>query len=211
MAARSVAGRPSTIPTSSASFERLAGVCGVLTGIIGFLYAISFVVLRNPLLSSICLMLTGLLSTATLTALYNRLRATDAGFALWGLLLGIAGALGAAIHGGYDLANAINPPAALNAELPSQIDPRGMLTFGVAGIGLLAIAWLMGRTSSFPRWLSYLGYLLGILLVIIYLARMIVLDPTNPVLLIPVLISGFAVNPAWYIWTGLVLLSRNKE
>jgi len=194
------------MPTSSASFERLAGVCGVLTGIIGFLYAISFVVLRNPLLSSICLMLTGLLSTTTLTALYNRLRATDPGFALWGLLLGIAGALGAAIHGGYDLANAINPPAALNADLPSQIDPRGMLTFGVAGIGLLAIAWLMGRNSSFPRWLSYLGYLLGILLVIIYLARMIVLDPTNLALLIPVLISGFAANPAWYIWTGLVLL-----
>ena len=210
MAARSVASRSSAVPASSASFERLAGVCGMLTGIIGFLYAISFVVLRNPLLSSICLMLTGLLSTTTLTALYNRLRATDPGFALWGLLLGIAGALGAAIHGGYDLANAINPPAALNADLPSQIDPRGMLTFGVAGIGLLAIAWLMGRNSSFPRWLSYLGYLLGILLVIIYLARMIVLDPTNLVLLIPVLISGFAVNPAWYIWTGLVLLRGNR-
>jgi hypothetical protein len=210
MTARSVASRPSAIPTASTSFERLAGVCGVLTGIIGFLYAISFVVFQNPLLSSICLMLTGLLSTTTLTALYNRLRATDAGFALWGLLLGVAGALGAAIHGGYDLANAINPPAALNADLPSQIDPRGMLTFGVAGLGLLAIAWLMGRSSGFPRWLSYLGYLLAILLVIIYLARMIVLAPTNPVLLTPVLLSGFAVNPAWYIWTGLVLLRGNR-
>ncbi|MDP9243568.1 MAG: hypothetical protein M3O77_00615 [Chloroflexota bacterium] len=56
--------------------------------------------------------------------------------AFWALALGLAGALGAALHGGYDLANAINPPASDPiANLPSPIDPRGLLTFGVSGLG----------------------------------------------------------------------------
>ena len=88
---------------------------------------------------------------------------------------------------------------------PAQIDPRGLLTFGVMGIALLAIAWLMGRSEAFPKGLSYLGYALAILFIVIYLARLIILDPGNPVLLWPVLVAGFAVNPAWYIWLGLAL------
>ena len=60
----------------------------------------------------------GLFATAALTAVYSRLKETDATFALWALLLSIAGAFGAIIHGGYDLANAINPPA-VNVSLAS--------------------------------------------------------------------------------------------
>ena len=84
----------------STPFARLAGTCGVLAGVAGFLYAVAFVVLQNILLSGLFLMLGGLLSTAMLAAVYDRLRETDASFALWALLLGIAGALGSAVHGG---------------------------------------------------------------------------------------------------------------
>src|SRR3712207_8857773 len=81
-------------------------------------------------------MLMGLLSTAVLVAVYGRLRETDASFALLALVLGVAGALGSAVHGGFDLANAVNPPAStLVEEVPNPIDPRGLLTFGVAGGG----------------------------------------------------------------------------
>jgi hypothetical protein len=113
-----------------------------------------------------------------------------------------------AIHGGYDLANAINPPASANLDLPSQIDPRGLLTFGVMGIALFVIAWLIGRSVVLPKGLGYLGYLLASLLVIIYLARLIILDPSHPILLGPVLVAGFAVNPVWYVWLGLALWGR---
>jgi hypothetical protein len=92
---------------------------------------------------------------------------------LLGLGLGLAGALGAAVHGGYDLANAINPPladAASAANLPSQIDPRGLLTFGVAGLALFFFAWLMGQ-AGFSRGLSLLGSVLAALRVVTYLAR----------------------------------------
>jgi hypothetical protein len=63
-------------------------------------------------------------------------------FALWAALLGIGAALGTAAHGGYDLANAVNPPS-VSADfhsglsaLPNQIDPRGLFTFGVAGLAV---------------------------------------------------------------------------
>jgi hypothetical protein len=189
----------------SGPFERFAGACAILTGISGFLYAVAFVVLQDALLSGLFLMLTGLLTTAALVAVYERLRETDASFALLALLLGIAGALGSAVHGGYDLANVINPPPSM-PDLPNPVDPRGLLTFGVAGAALFIVAWLIGRGGRLPRGLGYLGYVSAVLLLVLYLGRLIVLDPTNPVILGPALLNGFLVNPIFYLWLGLTLL-----
>src|SRR5689334_10381925 len=111
------------------SFDRFAGWTAVLAGISGFLYSVAFIVLRSDLLSALFLMLGGLFSSAALTGLYQRLRGTESGFALLGLLFALSAGLGSAIHGGYDLANTLHPPASLNADLPNPIDPRGLLTF----------------------------------------------------------------------------------
>lgn len=200
----------------SPSFEAFAGTCTILAGIINFLYAVAFVIIARSaptlggFLTSLFLLLSSLLVTTMVVALYCRLRHVDAAFALWALLLGLVGALGAAIHGGYDLANVINPPAAgeLTAALatvPSQIDPRGLTTFGIMGIAILVFTWLMNRDQRFPTNLRYLGYLFGSLFIILYLARLIVFNPANPLLLVPVLVTGFLVNPVWHIWLGLTL------
>src|SRR6266571_3031083 len=129
----------------------------------------------------------GLLSTAVLTAVYNRLRKTDVAFSLWAFLLTGVGALGSAIHGGYDLSNVLHPetvPAAIaSTPVASAIDPRGLLTFALTGIGLFVIAWLIGRGRQFPRGLGYLGYLAAVLLIVLYLGRLILLNPANPVIL----------------------------
>jgi hypothetical protein len=193
------------LPLRSTSFEKFAGVCAILTGATGFLYAVAFVVLQDALLSGLFLMLGGLLSTAALAAVYDRLRKTDAAFALWALLLGISGALGSAVHGGYDLANSINPPPSLSADLPNQVDPRGLLTFGIAGIALFVVAWLILRGGQFPRGLGYLAYLSAVLLVALYLGRLIILEPTSPVILVPALLNGFLINPIFYVLLGLAL------
>jgi len=205
MATNVIANRADAVPLPSTAYERFAGVCGIGAGLAGFLYAVAFILLRNDLLSALFLLLTGFLATAALVAVYHRLRSTDADFALWALLLGIVGALGATIHGGYDLANAINPPAGAPLDLPSQIDPRGLLTFGVAAIALFVVAWLIGKGRQLPIGLSYLGYLSALLLIILYLGRLVILDPTNPIILGPALLNGFLVNPAWYIWLGMLL------
>jgi hypothetical protein len=205
MATIAAANRVDASPAVSTAYERFAGVCAILGGAVGFLYSVAFVIFRSPSLSALFLLVVGLLGTVTLVAVYARLRETDASFALWALFLGIAGAMGSAIHGGYDLANVINPPATTNLDLPSQIDPRGMLTFGVAGLGLWVVAWLILRGGKFPKNLGYLGYVTAALLIVIYLARLIVLDATSPLVLVPALLAGFIASPVWYIWLGLTL------
>jgi len=189
----------------SSRFSHFAGISAVLAGLCGLIYAVSFIVLQNALLSGLFLMLGGLLATAALTGLFYRVRDVDPSLALWALGLVIFAALGSVIHGGYDLANAINPPATPNTDLPNPIDPRGLLTFGVSGIGLFVIAWLIGRTAGLPKGLSYLGYLLAVLSVILYVGRLIVLSPRNPLIFVPALLAGFVVYPLWYVWAGLVL------
>ena len=187
------------------SFEKFAGWGAILAGISGVLYSISFIVLQNDLLSALFLMLGGLFSTAALTALYQRLRETESGFALLGFLLSLSAALGSAIHGGYDLANALHPPAAPSTDLPNAIDPRGLLTFGVAGLGLFILSWLVFQELTFPKGLAYLGYGSASLMIVLYLGRLIILEATNPVIVIPALLEGFIVNPLWYVWLGRTL------
>ena len=192
---------------NSKAFDRFAGACAVAAALGGVAYGIAFTILGNPLLYSSLLMLGGLLSSLVLMSLYDNLKGTNAPIALWALLIGVAGALGSVAHGGYDLANAIHPPdtAALSlANFPSQIDARGLLTFGFAGLAVLVFSALIGRSSRFPKGLNSLGYILGALLVIIYLGRLIILDPTNLVVRIA-LLAGVVVNTIWYVWLGLTL------
>jgi hypothetical protein len=188
------------------SFEKFAGWAAILAGISGFLYSIAFIVLQSNLLSALFLMLGGLFSASALTGLYQQLRETESGFALLGLLLTLSAAIGSAIHGGYDLANALHPPASLNTDLPNPIDPRGLLTFGIAGLGLWLLAWLMTQEMKFPRGLAYLGILSAILMIILYLGRLIILQATSLVIVIPALLEGFIVNPVWYLWLGFNLI-----
>lgn len=201
----------------SASYERFAGFCAVLAGISAFLYALAFIVIQQSapatgaLLSTLFLLLLGLLSSAAEVGVYGRLRDVAPLFALWGLILAMVAAFGSAVHGGYDLANALNPPATPNVDLPSAIDPRGLLTFGVAGLALFVVSWVIVGSGRLPRGLGYLGYLSAVLLVVLYLGRLIVLSPASPIILGPALVNGFIVSPIWYVWLGISLLQRRAD
>lgn len=192
----------------AASLDGLAGWAALIAAIIGLVYAVAFVVLQNPLLYSLCLMIGGLLSLLVMTALFEQLRAADVALARLGWLLGAAAALGATLHGGYDLANVLNPPGELPpavAALPSQVDPRGLLTFGVAGVAVLIAGQIMRRHPEFSRGFTLLTFLLGVLLLVVYLGRLIVLSPASPFVLFPAALTGFLLNPVWYFLLGLRL------
>ncbi len=197
------------------SFERLAGYCAVATGVGGFLYSVAFVIIARPApdlgidLSWLILMVGGFLTVPVLVALYGRLREVNQGAALTALLLALAGALGSVVHAGYQIANIVHLGKIPSSELPSQIDPRGLLTFGVAGLGVLIFASLIGRSPRFPMGLSRLGVLTGVLLIVVYLARLTIYSPTNPVVLAGAGITGFIVSPIFYVWLGLVFLNQS--
>jgi hypothetical protein len=210
MAAQTIATPVGHVETQPTAFERFAGLCGIAAGVTGFCYAVAFILLRNNLLSALFLLLGGLLASAVFVAVYGRLRETEADLARWGVLLSLVGAGGSLIHGGYDLATALNPSPLPNGDLPNPVDPRGLLTFGVTGLGLFVIGVLMLRSRQFPRGLGSVTYLLAVLLVTIYLGRLIVLNPASPVILAPAVLAGFVVNPAWYIWLGLTLWRMSR-
>lgn len=183
-------------------------VVAFLAALAGLAYSVSFVFIKENLWNGLFLMLGGLLGGLVLATLYSILKATDSGLALIGLLLATVGMGGAIIHGGYDLALGVNPVPALPAgvtDLPSQVDPRGLLTFGISGLAIAVFTWLMQRSRQFLVPLIYTGWFLALLMEILYLGRLIILDAKNPLIVVAALLAGFIVSPLWYILVGLRL------
>jgi hypothetical protein len=193
------------------SFARFGALCAVAAGLVGLGYSISFsLYLHSPsrgtaYVDSILLLAGGLISTATFVVVYERLRQTDTALALWGFLLALVGAFGAALHGGYDLANLANPPAALASDVPSSVDPRGLGTFALTGLALAVTGVLILRSGPLPRGLGYLAFLSAALLVFVYIGRLVILNPKSPGLLAAAVTVGYVVNPVWFVWLGLAL------
>jgi hypothetical protein len=191
------------------TFHREGGLAAVATGITGFLYSVAFVFLARTapetatVAYSVLLLVGGLLSSLALVALWERQREAAPAFALWALALGLFAALGSAAHGGFDLANAVNPPARLPTDVPNQVDPRGLLTFGFAGISVAAFSLLMLSFGDWPRFLVYVGFLSALLLILIYVLRLTL--PSSTLVLVPAALEGFIVNPLWYVWLGIQL------
>jgi hypothetical protein len=200
-----------TFPAAPRAVSRPVGLASIATAITGVAYAVSFVVLEDPVLSALFLLLGGVLATPVLIALRELLREASPVAVDWAILLAATGVLGSAIHGGYDLANAVHPPAAVNPDLPNPVDPRGLLTFGLTGLALIVLGALIARSGRLPRWLGYLASLNGVLLVLLYLGRLIILDPANLLILIPALLTGFLLNPLWYAWLGVWFLRSGSS
>ena len=194
-------------------FDRWAGWAAVAAVVASLVYTVGFVggsrgfIDSNfgSLLASNGLTAGGLLSAVALFAVYARVRGAGP-LATLGLVLALFGTIGAALHGAYDLANVLHPEAAGTAGGgPFPADPRGFLTFGVAGLGVLALSCAGLKGGRLPRNLLYLGLLFGVVLVVIYLGRLIVLDATSPLVLGPAVV-GAVISPIWYGWLAYLLL-----
>jgi hypothetical protein len=191
----------------SRTFERFAGLSAILVGIGGLLYGVLFgaIVLGAPEAVArtwLALGLLGALFAAPVTvALYYRLRDTDRGFALLALLLGIFAALGQFENSALGLGNEITPELGGAAA-----DPYGAFRFGLLGLALLIVAWLIRRGGALPRGLGYVAALGGVLLVIVYLGRLTgVIDPATEATVIPPVLYGLVVHPLFYVWLGVSL------
>ena len=198
------------------SFERLAALSGVTVGGIGVGYSIAFVLFlhnssRGAAYANATLLLAGgLLTPSVFVAVYQRIRETDPGLALWGLVFALVGSFGAAMHGGYDLANLANPPAALASDVPNAVDPRGLATFGLTAVGVAVAGLLIVRGRRLPVGLGYLALVSAALLVFVYIGRLVILNPKSPGLLAGAVLVGFVVNPIFFVWLGLVLLGVRR-
>ena len=192
----------------NASFDRFAGWLSIGAGIAGIGYALAFVVLQDGLLSGLFLMLAPLLALGGLVAVVRRVREVDPGLATLGLSVGAFGSLAASSHGAFDLAVALHPPTT-TVDLPSYVDPRGYGTFALTGLALVVLAWAARRAPDLPGWVGPLGILLGVVLVITWLGRLIVLDATSLLVLGPALVAGL-LSPIFFLLLGIWLLGRRR-
>lgn len=192
------------------SFDRYAGWLSILAGVTGIGYALAFVVLRDARLSAIFLTLAPLLAVAGLVAVFERVREIDSGYATLALALGAFGSLAASTHGAYDLGVVLHPPGANPVvDLPFPADPRGYATFGLTGIAVAILSNLARRTPDLPGWVGPLGLVLGLALVITWLARLIVLDAASMLVLGPALVSGL-LSPIFFLLLGAWLLGWRR-
>lgn len=206
---------PTAVATRSAAFERLAGFGGIITGLASLLYAVFFLLVKGSLhdvLPPLLLAVGGLLATTVIVALYQRVRVADETFAFWAVALGILGQMGAAIHGIYGLANVLHPSDTATAlsKVASQVDPGGFLAFGTVGVSVFVMGWLILRGNALSPLLGYLGLVLGILLVALFLGALIVNDNSSPFILVPGGLASLIATPLWNIWLGFIFLGSRK-
>jgi hypothetical protein len=194
------------------SFQRFSGYCAVAAGLGGFLYSGAFVLLSRASpdlglgISWVLLLLGALAAMPVLLALYESLREVEPPVALLALLFSALGFLGAIMHAGYEIANIIHMGKSPTSNLASQVDPRGLLTFGLTGVGVLLFGWLMARSGRFSIGLGRLGQLSGALMIVVYLARLTLYSPTNPLVLVGAALTGFIASPVFFVWLGRSLL-----
>src|SRR5205085_471198 len=86
--------------------------------------------------------------------------------------------------------------------LPSAVDPRGFATFGLAGAWILITSAMMQRDGSLPRPLIYIGYISGVLLLLLFAGTLM---GVRPIILAAGALESLILNPVWWIWTGVAL------
>ena len=199
---------------SRPSLDRVAGPLATAVAAGGLLFgALFFWIVQGapdwvPEVWHALLLAGALLSVPVLVAVYQRVRPVDEGLALTALLLGLAGAMGGAVHGAFNLASQINLPSVGAGN--SSADAGGVFRYLTAGLGLLVVGWLVvgdgGRASALPVRLGQLALGSGAVLAFIYVGRLYdFITPATKFTLIPPLLYGLVLHPALYFWLGKLL------
>ena len=189
--------------------DRLAGPLATAVGVGGLLFgALFFWIVQGapdwvPEVWHALLLVGALLTVPVLIAVFQRVRTVDEGLALTGLLLGMAGAMGGAVHGAFNLAAQINPESVGTGNSP---DPGGVFRYLASGLALAVVGWLVvsGRSpGGLPARLGQLALGSGAILVFIYIGRLYdFITPDTKFTLIPPLLYGLVLHPALYLWLG---------
>jgi hypothetical protein len=77
-------------------------------------------------------------------------------------------------------------------------------------LALWVAGLLMRHSARFSCGFVVLTFVLAALLVIVCLGRLIVLTPSSPLVLVPAAVTGFIVNPIWYLWLSRQLQGAGR-
>ena len=187
------------------AFSRRAGFQAYLIAAFSLLYAVVFLgfVRNHPentqaaALAWALIAGAGLAATVTTTSAAARI----GGDARWWLTaVGVVYGLLSATHG---TVAAVAVEQGLVASDLSPTDPRGLATFGLAGLWALTLGLeTVAGNGTLPRNLGWFAIVCGIDLIVLYVATVAAFDGL-------ILVSGGLASvilvPAFWIWTGRVL------
>jgi hypothetical protein len=167
-------------------------------------------------IASACLAVSGVLSGLAIVAVVGRLGPAGGRALRYAAVAGPAAGLATAAHGLSDLVGvdrlahryasgggAERAAIAVAHDLPSPVDPRGLATFGVAGLVALVLGLALGPVH--PR-LGAVGTVLGMDLVALFLATAAGLDA---LVLVTGALASVVLGPCW--WAGLARMLWSAE
>jgi hypothetical protein len=167
-------------------------------------------------MASTCLMLSGLVVGPAVVAVARRFAGRAPSALSWVTILGVIGGLATAAHGltgllgvdelahKYDAGDAATRAAVAVAHAsPSQVDPRGLATFLVAGIVALVLGLTIRGTD---RRLGLLGVVLGVDMAALFVATAVGI---GPLVLLTGGLASVVLGPIW--WLALARLLWRPE
>jgi hypothetical protein len=164
--------------------------------------------------ASVCLTVSGILAGVAIVALRASLppERRAAPLAQWATMAGVAAGLATAMHGLGDLFTVdklahrfatgdatVRAVVTVSHAAPSPVDPRGIMTFGVAGV--VAIALGVAVSSTRPA-LARVGVAYGVDLIMLFVATATGL---NPLVLITGGLASLVLGPIWWVGASRVI------
>jgi hypothetical protein len=162
--------------------------------------------------ASICLFVSGLLTTVVYAALHAQPGALGASPRTWALAIGVVSGVATSLHGLADLIDLdklahsyVGGDAATRSAVlvvhatTSPVDPRGLATFGLVGLVVFAFSRHLRGQS---RLIGLLGQVLGVDMVLLFVSS--AFASTVPILVTGALASVI-LGPAWWFAVALRL------
>ena len=185
-------------------FARIASAAGLAAAAAGIVYTITFALYvqkgyRWALWASTVTLLHGsLVVLLVFVGAFRRFGHHEPDLALVAFVLGMSGALGSLLHAVYSLAQLAKPVSGANA-LPFPTDPRGLATFALTGLALGLFGWLGHRDGVLPDAVQWLALATTACLLVVFLGRLIVMNPRSAAVKPFAILGGLFLAPATYI------------
>jgi len=187
-------------------YARRAGICAYVVAALSIAYAVVYLAVasRNPEDRSANALAYALIAAGALAASVATVGMSEragGSNARWLAPFGVGYALLSAAHGVY---SAILAGSGLAAGDLSATDPRGLATFGLAGIWMLALGLTARGAATLPRNLAILAIVGGIDLIALFFATV---AGSTPLILVTGGAASVVLGPAFWTWSGRLLSS----
>ena len=167
---------------------------------------------RGARIAATCLLLSGLAVGPTVVALARRCARNAPAALRWAAVLGVVAGLATAAHGltnligidelarDYESGDAATRAAVAVAHAtPSPVDPRGLATFGAAGLVALVLGLAIRPVRAR---LGLLGIVLGVDMVVLFVATAVGI---GPLVLLTGGLASVVLGPIWWIAVARLL------